>query len=189
MKTKLLGITAFLMLFGIQFTNGQTKSFEIETDPISFFTNGYNFSFGYSTPHWAVRLVPYKTDLPEWQHDNEGFNYGLIGVSLELNYFFKENNIGLFVGPVAYYSRDEIKSPLGQTKNNDQFLTGLTIGYRIMPFKDNREHLNGFYFTPFFSPVITISNDVIFPEGNSFEYEPIQLWGGIKLGYRINISN
>jgi hypothetical protein len=97
-------------------------------------------------------------------------------------YFFKENNNGLFVGPVVIYSKDEIENSYKQKINNDQLLAGLRIGYRIMPFKKQRENLNGFYFTPFIAPFYSFANDVAFTNGNSFEYKQFQLWGGIHLG-------
>jgi hypothetical protein len=186
MKKITIAAAAFLLLFGVKHSNAQTKSFEFETDPTSFFTNGYNFNFGYSIPHWAIRLVPYKTELPEFIHGNKDFKQNMLGVAFDLDYFFKENNNGLFVGPVVIYSKDEIENSYKQKINNDQLLAGLRIGYRIMPFKKQRENLNGFYFTPFIAPFYSSANDVAFTNGNSFEYKQFQFWGGIHLGYRIN---
>lgn len=188
MNNIIITITALLMLFGVTNSNAQTKSFEIETDPSSFFTNGYNFNFGYSIPHWALRLVPFKTELPEFMHGNKGFKQNLLGVSFDLDYFFKENNNGLFVGPVLLYSRDEIEKTASEKISNNLIGTSLRIGYRIMPFKKQRELLDGFYFTPFISPFYIISNDVAFTNGSSFQYKQFQFWGGIHLGYRINIQ-
>ncbi len=166
----------------------QTNSFEIETDPISFFSKGYNFNFGYSIPHWAIRLVPYKTELPESLHGNKDFKQTMLGVAFDLDYFFKPNNIGLFVGPVVIYSKDEIENKQFQKITNDMLLTGIRVGYRIMPFKKQREQLSGFYFTPFFAPLYTVANDVAFQNGGTFEYKKVQFWGGVHIGYRIRTS-
>lgn len=186
MKKIIITITALLTLFGTSNSHAQTKSFEIESDPTAFFSKGYNFNFGYSIPHLAIRLVPYKTELPEFIHGNKDFKLDMLGVAFDLDYFFKENNNGLFVGPVVIYSKDEIENNYKQKITNDELLAGLRIGYRIMPFKKQRENLNGFYFTPFIAPLYTFAKDVTFTNGNSFEYNQFQFWGGIHLGYRIN---
>jgi hypothetical protein len=186
MNKMIIVTTAFLLLIGVKNAHAQTKSFEIETDPTSFFTNGYNFNFGYSIPHWAIRIVPYKTELPEFIHGNTDFKQNMLGVACDLDYFFKENNNGLFVGPVVIYSRDEIENISKERITNDQFLAGLRLGYRIMPFKMQQENLHGFYLTPFIAPFYSFANDVAFANENSFEYKQFQFWGGIHLGYRIN---
>lgn len=103
--------------------------------------------------------------------------------------FFKEKNNGLFVGAVVIYSKDELENRAKQKIIYDQLLTGVRIGYRVMPFKKQRANLNGFYFTPFVAPLYAFANDVSFANGNSFEYRQFQFWGGIHLGYRINTSN
>lgn len=186
MKRTIIATTTFLLLFGVKNSIAQTKSFEIETDPTSFFSNGYNFNFGYSIPHWAIRLVPYKSELPEFLHGNNDYKQSMIGVAFDLDYFLEESNNGFFIGPVVIYSRDELEAPNNIKMNNEQFLAGLRLGYRIMPFKMQQENLNGFYFTPFLSPLYTFAEDVSFGNGNTFAYKQFQIWGGIHIGYRIN---
>ncbi len=182
-------VTAFLLtVICVNRSLAQTSSFEIETDPISFFSKGYNFNFGYSIPHWAIRLVPYKTELPESLHGNKDFKQTMLGVAFDIDYFIKANNIGFFVGPVVIYSKDEIENKQTVKITNDLLLTGIRVGYRIMPFKKQREQLRGFYFTPFFAPLYTFANDVAFQNGTSFDYKQVQFWGGVHIGYRINAS-
>lgn len=186
--TRNLLLTA-VCVFGALHAHAQTRSFEIETDPVNFFSNGYNFNFGYSMPHWAVRLVSYKTELPEALHGNDDFVQNMIGFAVDVDYYIKENNNGLFLGPVILYSRDELISPQGIKQNNDQFSLGARVGYRIMPFRAQRDQLQGFYFTPFFSPFYTIADDKEFADGTRFAYKQVQWWGGIHLGWRINVDN
>lgn len=186
MKKAIIVCMAVFLLLQARNSDAQSKCFEMETDPTSFFSNGYNFNFGYSIPHWAVRLVPYKTELPESLHGNTGLKQNMIGVAFDLDYFFNQNNNGLFVGSVVLYSKDELENSNKQKIANDQLSTGFRIGYRIMPFKKQRESLNGFYITPFIAPFYTSAADVVFTNGNSFEYKQFQFWGGVHLGYRIN---
>lgn len=168
---------------------GQTRSFEIETDPLNFFSNGYNFNFGYAVPYCAFRLVSYKTELPESLHGNDGFTLNMIGFAVDVDYYLKEKNNGVFFGPVILYSKDELINALRQKINNDQLSLGVRLGYRIMPFKKQRDKLSGFYFTPFVSPFYTIADDKVFTDGSRFAYKQVQWWGGVHIGWRINVTN
>jgi hypothetical protein len=76
--------------------SAQTKSLEIETDPTSFITGGYNFNLGYSFPKAAFRLTAVSAEVPEISHGNEGFTQKMTGVAFNFDYFFSEKNNGFF---------------------------------------------------------------------------------------------
>lgn len=60
MKNTTIAAAAFLLLFGVKNSNTQTKSFKIETDPTSFFSNGYASILDVHST-LAIRLITYKT--------------------------------------------------------------------------------------------------------------------------------
>jgi len=184
---KIIILTVLIVSSSITHLKAQTKSLEIETDPTSFFNGGYNFNLGYSIPHWAFRLTSVKAVVPEFSHGNEGFDQEMLGVAFNLDFFVKENNNGFFLGSVSVYSKDELTNPVKNKLTNEQLSFGLRTGFRIMPFKKQKENQNGFYITPFISPVFVLSNDAIFIDNSSFKYKSFQIWGGVHVGWRINV--
>lgn len=186
---KVLFSLAIVTLFFPDGIFAQTKSLEVETDPTSFFTGGYNFNLGYSFSNIAIRLTAVRAEVPKTVHGNEGFNQKMTGVAFNFDYFLKETANGFFLGTVTMYGNDEIANSHEEIKVTSKLALGVRTGFRLMPFRKQRENSDGFYLTPFISPVFVFANDVEYSQNELFEQKSFQLWGGIHLGWRFNLSN
>ena len=169
------------MLYGANYSKAQNKSFEIETDPTSFFYKRSNFNFRFSVLHWAIRLVPFKSKLPEFIHGIQDLKQNMIGVAFDHAYSFKENINELFVDPVLRHSKDGLENNVEQKIFNKEFLVALRIGYRINSFKMQRESSNGFCLPSSIDLLNTYSIDVAPANGNFLEYKQFQNRVGVHV--------
>lgn len=161
----------------------------IETDPTSFFFNGYSLAVRRSSTfidNLNLGLGIYKVDLPEEfieqnsTHKGKGWKASTLGFDIFVDYHLCKPNEGLTVGASMSIYNYKI-SRNNKEENFTSFVPTLRIGYLWRPLKNN---LNGLYVYPW----VGISTDKQFTgineiDGEKFEIPKLSFVPSIQIGY------
>jgi hypothetical protein len=191
MKTKVFAILA-TMLCSLNVKSQIIKGIEFETDPTYYFNKGYSFDIAISTQRVLYRALPYQTDVPSafQGSDNKNYKQTIVGVSFDVDHFFKNSTKGFFAGPILSFSKDEITNQLNnQSLKTNHITAGMRFGYRWFPFHKSKEtRENGLFLSPFIAPLFNFADDVKFSDGRTFKYSTFMPFGGVHIGWKFNFT-
>jgi len=124
---------------------GRQHSISLEIDPAPFVLGGYSYSFRYSNkhlPHWSIMASVFAADFPDGMLSKTNRNNGWKDVrfscskALFVDYHFKANGKGLFVGPSVFtYNSQAGNTSTGKTSSFKTVYPNLRVGYTWFPFK------------------------------------------------------
>ena len=116
-------------------------SADVELDPIAYAAGGYSLHVGLGRGRLRFDLGAFAANIPEWLHQNEGFDTRADGFGVKLDVFLKEDWRGPFAGLEAGLLGTTLRSPDGLHDFDERLQVGARVGWRI-PIAA------GFYATP-----------------------------------------
>ncbi|MEM7573949.1 MAG: hypothetical protein AAF433_13665 [Bacteroidota bacterium] len=155
MRTKGILFIGFVILnLGLLAQTSSRHWLSLETDPITTVFGARTLSFTIEPlkpKHWSWFGNIVRADFPDWMDEllnpknaDKGFDSEIsIGGGIGIDYFFKEDREGLYVGLLSLFfeysiSRDQLRAPL-LTHNLIP-----RLGYRWYPWKKLSWYLNPF---------------------------------------------
>ena len=178
---------ATLLLSTSLYASEAESSFSIEIDPATYAFSGYALHLKKSfaaLPNWQFGVGAYAMDFPDVLVDLNAKNKNLdwnqrldLGIGLFVDYFFTENQEGLFIGgQLAYQEYDVMR--YGVSADYSTILSMGYVGYQYY-FYDN------FYLKPWgglgYQNKISGSSVV---NGQEFDVAPLLLFGALHVGYK-----
>ena len=188
MKLVLKSIAAATILLSTTLQASEPEgSFSIEVDPATYAFSGYalhlkkNFA---ALPHWQFGVGAYAMDFPDVLVDLNDKNKNLdweqrlsLGVGLFVDYFFEENQEGLFIGGQLAYQEYDV-TRYGTSSEYTTMLSMGYVGYQYY-FYDN------FYLKPWgglgYQNKISGSSIV---NGQEFDVAPLLVFAALHVGYK-----
>lgn len=162
----------------------QRYQFEIETDLGILSQGGYEITFGNNWRHLGIHLSHNRADVPEFIHNQDNFLQTSTSLEIMIDYFLRADNQGWFAGPVFLHTEDEIAyEPTGNSLHQDYLYFGARVGYRWLPFRNQRQLNKGLMLTVFFQPMFNTADDLRI-SGQTFEYRNFSPFGSLHLGWK-----
>ena len=176
----LIGLLLVVGYLQAQKTDQKSKlTIGTELDLLPYVSNGYYASvwFGLDNQKMRIRPVLAKTELPDFMLDDE-FNRNTIkAYAVVVDYFFKPNYKGVWIGSGFEYWDGEIEDQVKNTNGYDAWVHTLGAGY-VWKFWDN------LYINPWVAGHLRIAGDKRVQVGNEI-YKPKRFTPeiSIKIGY------
>ena len=157
------------------------KSYRIgtELDILPYATGGYYFSawYGWNDYQFRIRPVVAKVNVPDFYIDDKFQNNKIFATALIVDYFFKPNFEGFWIGSGFEYWQNSIENKSSVKVDYNAFVFTLGGGYIWKFYKD-------FYVHPWAAGHLLIGGDKEVKVGDeTFKPQIFTFEGSIKLGW------
>ncbi len=151
---------------------------DVELDPTAYALSGYSIHVGIGYDHLRLDLGNFAMALPQFVHGDDGFDVAFDGYGAKLQYWFRDDQTGLFAGVDAGVVRVHAKLQGSDLAADDtQIGAGVQAGYRLsLPA--------GFYATAWLGVGYAFSADDVMLGGKTYDPSPLTVFPAIHLGYR-----
>lgn len=105
---------------------------DAEVDPLAYVLNGHSVHLGLWLGQVRVDLGAFGLDMPEWLHQQEGFSSRFGGFGTKVDYIFRSDRMGGFVGIEGSLNHITISQQrTGQTRQLRVGQVGVRAGWRF----------------------------------------------------------
>jgi hypothetical protein len=153
-------------------------NFGLEQDPVPYLNKGYILTAWLGMQHTRARVSYAKVQQPPFMLRHDILSEEISATQLSIEFFFKEDFKGLWLGPSIGYWWNRVQTSSGFLHDYPSVLFSVVGGYQIYLFK-------GLYISPYFAGHLRLTGmrDV---EVGSLDYRPHLLLPelSLKVGYK-----
>jgi opacity protein-like surface antigen len=151
---------------------------DAEIDPAGYLLDGYSLHLGVGWRHLRVDLGAYAMRLPQAVHGHDDLDVSFDGYGVKLQYFFRPEQTGGFVGVDAGVIRPTVrKSGTQLSERHTELGVGVNFGWRFT-FAER------FYATPWLGIGYGLDPHTVTVGGSTYEGSHLSVFPAVHFGYR-----